>query len=433
MPAPCPPPRLVYGHILSPISPKDVTYYIDGALLIDYSGKILAVGSRAGLESDLHGQPYQTERCYQNSWIIPGLVDCHIHYPQARIVAAPATDLLEWLERSIFPAEMAMRRPEEARRVAQTFIQGMLQAGTTSALAYGVTYVEAMDILCEEAECTGIRLQPGKMLMDINAPKALLDPSPETAFEDATSFIARWQGRGNIRPSVALRFALTSTEGLMACASQLLDENPKLLFQTHLNESLSEIAAVKKRFPRAKHYLDVYSRQGLHRPQSVFGHCVHMQDSEIAEIEEVGSAVAHCPCSNLYLDSGLFDFVRMQGVRLGLGSDVAGGYTYSVLENAKIDHILQKLQGRCVSPENLFYYATLGGAKVLGISDLVGSLEPGKQADFIVLSPGEGSNASEMLANVTSPTDLLRQLLMLHQRDHVRATYIDGILRYASP
>jgi guanine deaminase len=427
--------KLYRGRIFNPLDEDNVAYYENGSLLVNQAnGQILMLGDADEIVAQLNAtqRAYESNFEHADEYIIPGLVDTHIHYPQARIIASAGADLLQWLETSTFPEEIKMRDPDHAQRIASFFLSAMLSAGTTSALVYGVTYLEAMDVLCREAETSRIRIHPGKMLMDIGAPEALLDPSPGEGYEQAQEFIERWRGRGNIQPSIALRFALTSSEEQMRLTARLLDENPDLLFQTHLNESKGEIDAVAARFPELGSYLGVYDHFGLHRSQGVYGHCVHMRDDELVAMRQVGSAATCCPCSNLYLGSGLFQWQRFEGIRVGFGSDVAGGYTYSIIENARLAHVLQKLEGNYVSPEKLLYYATLGGAIVLRDEERTGSLDVGKQADFVVLSPGEDQVAQAALDDATTSSETLRSLIMLHDRSHVRATFIDGQLAYSS-
>ncbi len=425
---------LYAAHIFTPIDSEKFLYLDDGGLLVDEKiGTILAIGKYDDLQrrAEVKGLVFARNNTYIDDYIFPGFIDAHIHYPQANLLAAPGANLLEWLENSIFPGELRMRDNNYARQVARFLLHSMLSAGTTTALIYGVTFLEAMNIFCLEAEKTGFRAYPGKMLMDTNAPKDLLDTSAEKGYKETQQFIKDWHGRGNIRTSIALRFALTSTPQQMRLTSKLLDEYPDLIFQTHLNESEAEINDVLAQNPDCHTYLGVYDEYGLHRKQSVYGHCVHMHNLEREMLRVTQASVAHCPCSNLYLGSGIADLKSLENIKLGLGSDIGAGYTYSILENAKTTHVLQKLNNYYIPPAKLLYLATLGGAEVLRANKEIGSLEEGKKADFTVISPRQDKILTRLLEETSTVKKRLHQLILLHNPSHIRATFIDGYKKYS--
>lgn len=425
---------LYAAHIFSPVSTVEFHFWDQGGLLVDdEAGVILDVGKYDEVYNRVRNSDvfFEQNNDYITDYILPGFVDTHIHYPQANLLVAPGMSLLEWLDKSIFPGEIRMQDPDHAQKVASFLLQSMLAAGTTTALIYGVTYLEAMHILCAEAENLGFRAHPGKMLMDKDAPAELLDESAEAGYKESNEFIERWQDRGNIRPSIALRFALTSTPEQMRLTAKLLDEHPDLAFQTHLNENKSEIDAVLTQNPDCHTYLSVYDKYDLVREQSVYGHCVHMRDIEIEALRSANASIAHCPCSNLYLGSGIVDLASLEGLKIGLGSDVGAGYTYSILENAKTMHVLQKLNENYIESAELFYMATLGGAKVLRVDTEIGSLDVGKKADFTVLSSARYNEVlSDLISSATTPEEKLHKLILLHNANCVRATFIDGESKY---
>ncbi|MFG3756776.1 amidohydrolase family protein, partial [Klebsiella pneumoniae] len=159
--------------------------------------------------------------------------------------------------------------------------------------------------------------------------------------------------------------------------------------QTHLGENLAEIALVKELFPSAKTYTDVYDRYGLLGPRSIFGHCIYLEDSEVAALAGSGSIAAFCPTSNLFLGSGLFDMRRLHqhGIRVGIATDVGGGTSYSMLQTANEAYKVLQMQGQTWPALQAFYMMTRGNAEVLGLGDRIGSLEVGREADVIVLDP----------------------------------------------
>jgi len=237
--------------------------------------------------------------------IVPGFVDAHVHYPQIECIASHGEQLMQWLERHIFPAEKAFADRGHADAIAAFFLDQLLRHGTTSALVFATVHMGSVDALFEAALARDMRIVSGKVLMDLG-PEALRD-SVESGRADTEALIARWRGRGRLGYAVTPRFVPTSSAEQLADAGALVAAHPDVLMHTHLSENPGEIAFVAERFPEAADYLDVYDRFGLVGPRSVFAHCVHMSDRAMSRMAKAGAGIAFCPTSNLFLGSGLFD------------------------------------------------------------------------------------------------------------------------------
>ena len=364
--------------------------------------------------------------------LLPGLVDTHVHYPQVRIVGAMGLKLLEWLRERTLPEEARLADVGYARGVAGAFVRSLLRNGTTTALVFGAHFVGAQEVLFEEAERAGLGMTSGLVLSDRNL-RDELESTPERCYEESAALLGRWHGRARLRYAVTPRFSVSCSEAVLEVCGALLREHPDLLFQTHLNESREEIRVVRELFPWAADYLETYERFGLVGPNSVFAHDVHVTDGELARLAHAGAGVAHCPSSNAFIGSGLFDMVRhvAHGVPFALGTDVGGGTGFSLLKEGLAAYQTQMLrsvegEGYALGPAHLLYLATQAGADVLGLGDEVGSLAAGKSADFVLLRPPEGSNLAEVLAHSPSAEASLGALFTLAREDCVREVYLAG-------
>ncbi|NER65236.1 guanine deaminase [Pseudomonas sp. MAFF212427] len=358
-------------------------YFEDGLLVID-QGKISAIGEASallpGLDADIEVVHYQ------DALITPGFIDTHIHFPQTGMIGSYGEQLLDWLNTYTFPCERQFEDKAHADKVARLFVQELLRNGTTSALVFGSVHPESVNALFEEAERLDLRLIAGKVMMDRNAPDYLTDTA-ESSYEQSKALIRRWHGKGRLHYAVTPRFAPTSTPEQLALAGQLLKEFPDLYLHTHLSENLKEIEWVKALFPERSGYLDVYDHFELLGERSVFAHGVHLCDAECQRLAETGSAVAFCPTSNLFLGSGLFNLAQAEQhkIKVGLGTDVGAGTSFSLLYTLNEAYKVMQLQGARLSPFKSLYLATLGGARALNLESRIGTLQAGSDADFIVL------------------------------------------------
>lgn len=400
-------------------------YFEDGLLVVE-DGKVVRNGHAADLLSTL---PAGTEVIeYKDALITPGFIDTHIHYPQTGMIASYGEQLLDWLDTYTFPTERAFADKVHAGEVAQVFLRELLRNGTTTALVFGSVHKESVDAFFEQAHKLDLRMIAGKVLMDRNAPDYLTDTA-ESGYADSKELIERWHGKGRLHYAVTPRFAPTSTPEQLALAGKLFQEYPDLYMHTHLSENRKEIEWVRELFPERKGYLDVYDHHGLIGARSVFAHGVHLCDDECQRLGETGSAVAFCPTSNLFLGSGLFDLEKVEGfgVRVGLGTDVGAGTSFSQLQSLNEAYKVMQLQGKKLDPFKSLYLATLGGARALYLDDRIGSLQPGKEADFVVLDYKATPLIEYRLSQARSLEERLFALMILGDDRAVKETYAAGV------
>jgi len=397
------------------------------ALILIEDGRIARVGPYATLAPDLpHDLPVTH---YPDCVISAGFIDAHVHYPQLPMLGAGGEGLLEWLDRYVFAAERRFTDPLHAARVARVFLRGLLAAGTTTAAVYCTVHPHSVDAFFAESERFGTRMIAGKVLMDRNAPGDLLDTA-QRGHDDSLGLIGRWHGRGRQLYAVTPRFAPTSSPAQLEAAASLIAGGDELYMQTHIAETLAEGEWVRRLFPDARHYLDVYGRAGLLGPRAVLGHGIHLGEDELCGCHRTGTALAHCPTSNLFLGSGLFRLDEAldprRPVRVALGSDVGAGTSLSTLITLNEAHKVARLRGRRLSSVEGFYLATAGGAAALRLEDRVGRIAPGLEADLCVLDPG----ATELLAFrrqfCDSIEEVLFMLMTLGDERAVRATWVAG-------
>ena len=396
----------------------------DGAVLVE-SGRIVEVGpvSRfSGIES-------AEVLDYSGLLLIPGLIDCHVHYPQLDIIGSFGEELLDWLERYAYPAELRLADEVYARELADLFVDELIANGTTSALVFATVHAHSADLLFEAALNRDLRLISGKVLMDRGAPEALLD-TPKRGYAESRALIERWHGRGRLGYAITPRYALTSSEAQLESAGRLAREYPDVWLHTHLAENRREIDAVAEAFPDSPSYLAVYERFGLLRERAVFAHCLHLDERDCRRMARRGAAAAFCPTSNLFLGSGLFDLGRMRtaGVKTGLATDVGAGTSLSMLRTMGEAYKVLKLGDQVLSPADALYLATLGAARALGIDAEVGNLEAGKEADFVLLDADATRLAGHRVAQTGTLDERLFVLMTLGDDRHVRATVVNGRL-----
>jgi guanine deaminase len=401
-------------------APNALRYEADGLLVVE-AGRILARGEFDAVAPRFPG--LEVERL--DGLIVPGLIDAHVHYPQLGKIASHGEQLLDWLERHIFPAEKAFADPAHAARVAEAFLDELLRHGTTSALVFGTVHAASVDAFFAAAEARDLRMICGKVLMDLG-PEGLRD-CVETARSESEALIARWHRRGRLGYAVTPRYALTSSDAQLAMAGELLAAHPGVLLHTHLAENKAEIAAVAARFSEAADYLDAYDRFGLVTQRSVFAHGVHLPDRSCARLVETGAGIAVCPSSNFFLGSGMFDFTQAErhGVLLGLGSDIGAGTSLSLLHNGGLAYQAGLPGGYVLDPFRALWLATGGSAQLLHIDHEVGMLAEGQEADFVVLD----DKATPLMARRTagaSLADRLFALQVLGDDRAVRRTYVLG-------
>lgn len=372
--------QIFRAKIKHPLTPNRTEVFPDGLLAVDEKGTIVAVGDYQKLRSRFSKEIPESD--YRDLWMFPGFVDCHVHLPQLDCRNKCGLTLLDWLKIHIYPAEAAFKDPKVVEKTAPRFFEALLQHGITTAAVYSTVHYEATDAAFEMASVKGLRVVMGQVLMDQNAPSELLRPK-RRLLQETERLISKWHGKNDrLFYAVTPRFALTCSKALLVGAGRLSQE-VGCVFQTHMAETKEEIAEAKK-LHRFLNYPEFYRQCDCTGERSLFAHAIHLEESEWEVLKESNSAVAHCPTSNVFLQSGTMPLARVEkfGLRCGLGTDVGAGPTFSMRE---IIDCGQEVHGPSKFDEaKAFHMATLGGAKALGLENRIGNFTVGKSADFVL-------------------------------------------------
>ncbi|WP_295855058.1 guanine deaminase [uncultured Xylophilus sp.] len=388
-------------------------YDADGLLVTgpDAAGRqrIVAAGDWQSLASDYADLPVEH---LPGRILAPGFVDMHIHCPQTDVIGSPAEGLLPWLENYTFPHESRFVDPDYGADIASVFVDELLRNGVTTALAFSTSHPGSADALFAEAQRRGMRLITGKVLQDRHSPDGVRDET-EQSLIDSEALIRRWHGVDRLGYAITPRFAPTSTDAQLRGAGELAARHPDVWIQSHVAENKGEVAWVRELFPEARSYLSVYEGYGLMRERAVYAHCIHFDDTDRVLMRDTGTVAAVSPTSNLFLGSGFFDYEGADriGFRYGLASDVGGGTSFSPFHTMLAAYYVgregQTKPGLTLSPQNLWWQHTAGGAAALGLDGVVGNLQPGCEADFVVVDPA----ATPLLARKTRAAENLDELL----------------------
>jgi guanine deaminase len=401
--------------------------YESDALIVIEDGRIAAFGAHDALIRDL--PPTVPITTHRDALIVPGFIDAHVHYPQTQIIGAGGKRLIDWLDQYTFVAEQQFADPLHARRVADLFLDECLAHGTTTASVYCTVHPQSVDAFFAAAEARNLRMNAGKVLMDRHAPTALLDTA-QRGYDESRALIERWQGRGRLGYVVTPRFAATSTPAQLALAGALLAERPDVRCQTHISEQLDEIAWIAALFPERTDYLDVYDHCGLLGPRTLLGHGIHLTEREWQRCHDSGTSIVHCPTSNAFLGSGLFDWAKAKKedrpVPVALASDVGGGTTLSMLATMGAAHQIAQLGGHPLSAVKTLYMATRGAARALQLETNIGSIAPGLEADLVVLDLAHSPLTRLRMAQCETIDDVLFMLTTLGDDRAVRDVYVMG-------
>ena len=365
-----------------------------------------------------------------------GFVDCHVHYPQTEIIGACGGQLIDWLDRHTYVAEQRFADEAHARDVARVFLDECLRAGTTTAAVYCTVHPHSVDAFFEASEALGTRMIAGKVLMDRNAPDGLTDTA-QRGYDESKTLIAKWHGKGRQLYAVTPRFAPTSTPEQMAMTGALWQEHPGTYLQSHIAETRDEAAWVKSLYPERKGYLDVYDHYGQLGERAIYGHGIWLAEEELRRCHDSGTAIAHCPTSNLFLGSGCFDLFNAKKagrpVKTGLATDLGAGTSFSMLQTLNEAYKVAQLNGHTLSPGHAFYLATRGGAEALCLEDTVGSLAPGMEADLVVLDLKSTPLIEYRMRSCRDLEDALFVQMTLGDDRAVLATYVGGRPAYRRP
>ncbi|MDX3906418.1 MAG: guanine deaminase [Pigmentiphaga sp.] len=401
--------------------------HLPDALVVLEDGKIAEAGPYDRLRSRVEGAMPVAH--YPDALILPGFVDTHIHYPQTQMIGAFGEQLLEWLNKYTFVTEQQFADRSHAGLVSELFLRELLRAGTTTAAVYCTVHPESVDAFFEASQRFGTRMIAGKVLMDRNAPDALTDTA-ESGYEQSKALIEKWHGRGRQLYCITPRFAATSSDAQLQAAARLWREHPGTYVQTHLSENLGEVDWIAQLFPDCGDYFEVYRRAGLAGPRAIFAHAVHVSEEELCACHRAGAALAHCPTSNLFLGSGLFrlfDAKRAdRPVRVGLGTDIGAGTAFSQLQTLNEAYKVAALNQTPLTAAHAFYLATRGGAQALYLDDRLGAIEPGYEADLVVLDLKCTPLMDFRMRYCAELDERLFVLMTLGDDRAVRATYVAG-------
>jgi len=427
------PPFAIRARLLTPLAAGGTYHEPDALLVVDAAGRLSYVGPAAGRHAEA------ATATDLRPWVVmPGMVDLHAHLPQLPNAGLGfALDLLTWLDRLTFPTERSWSDPAVAEELAPRIFSALAAAGTTTVLAYGAVYEAAMDVAFRAAERHGIRAILGKVMMDRGTYDPTIEPSTilDRSLRESADLITRWHGAddGRLGYAVTPRFAVT-------CSADMLRESASLArstgawWQTHVSEDPFEIEEVRRLFPDAVDYVDVYDRAGGLGERTILAHGIHLSDREVARLLETGTRLAHCPASNVFIGAGVMPLARYlaAGLAVGLGSDVSGGPDASIFTVMRVGAYAQMArrslvgeEGAILAPLDWLRLGTLDGARVLGLDGSIGSLERGKEADLIAVDPAYAA-AIEDAPTDEAPEHLMSRLIFRAHPDMVRAAWVRG-------
>lgn len=407
--------------------PDAMTHRSRGAVLIR-NGQISDVGEADALKA---AHPTAKVTDFRNGLILPGFVDAHVHYPQTGIIASWGKRLIDWLNTYTFPEEMRFADADVARDVAGQYLDLVLSHGTTSVASFCTIHPPSVDAIFEAAQTRGMAVVAGKTCMDRNAPEDLTDTA-QSAYDDSAELIARWHGTGRAVYAITPRFSPTSTLEQLDALGALWAEHPSCLMQTHLSEQVDEVAWVRELYPNARDYLDTYEMAGLLGKGALFGHAIHLEPREIDRLAEAGASLIHCPTSNTFIGSGLFDLSLAATHRVGLATDTGGGSSFSMLRTMAAAYELGQLRGRAAHPAELLWLATTGSAAALGKGEEIGQLAPGRMADLVVLDLASTPAIAQRHARAADIWEAVFPTIMMGDDRAVTAVYLAG-QRWAGP
>jgi guanine deaminase len=418
---------LHFPHTTS--SPEEHYQFIADGVLVVEDGIIAHIGEAAEFFAaagnrtiDIH-----TDVITHRGLLMPGLIDSHVHFAQTEMIGSYGKQLLDWLNSYTFPTELQFAHQRYANEQAQFFIEQLFAHGTTTASVYATVHPSSVNAFFSAAEQFNARMICGKVMMDRHCPEALQD-TPETGYHESKTLIERWHNNGRALYAITPRFAPTSTPEQLSKAGQLAQEHPDVFIQTHLSENLNEIDWVKRLFPTEEDYLAVYQRHHLVRDRTLLGHAVHLNPREITAIKQSGAAICFCPSSNLFLGSGLFPYQEMKaaGIPVALASDIGAGTSLSLLRNQSDAYKIGQLQGSSLNAFEASYLCTQGAAVAMGLEDKIGNLNPGSEADFIVIDFDAFPMLSQRVDRCTTLAEKLFALMILGDERVIATTYVHG-------
>ena len=419
--------KLIFGNVISfvgdPFEDGPAAAQMHEAIAID-GATIRQVGTKAALKA---AYPSAEIMDHGGDLISAGFVDAHVHYPQTAIIASWGKRLIDWLNTYTFPEEMRFSDPTYARTIAGRYLDLTLSHGTTSVCSYATIHPESVDAIFEAAAHRGQRIWAGKTCMDRNAPDGLRDTA-QTAADDSARLLKRWHGKGRASYVITPRFSPTSSPEQLEALGALWAANPTCLMQTHLSEQTDEIAWVRDLYPDTRDYLDTYERFGLVGKGALFGHAIWLEDREKARLREADASLIHCPTSNAFIGSGLFDLMGLKsaGHRIGLATDTGGGSSFSMLRTMASAYEIGQLRRTSLHPAHLWWLATVGSARSLHADHLVGNIAPGMEADLVVINLASTPAIAQATGRADDIWQAIFPTIMMGDDRAIRQVYVAG-------
>jgi guanine deaminase len=402
--------------------PEAARHDTRGGVLIE-GGRIAATGQAETLR---RAHPEVPVTDLGQALLLPGFVDAHAHYPQTGIIASWGKRLIDWLNTYTFPEESRFGDAAYAAEVAARYLDLVTAHGTTTVCSYCTIHPESVDALMAEGQARGMRLAAGKTCMDRNAPDNLRDTA-QTAYDASKRLLERWHGQDRLSYVITPRFSPTSTPEQLSALGALWAEHPDCLMQTHLSEQTDEIAWVAELFPGARDYLDTYEAHGLLGARGLYGHAIHLTPRERARLAEVQAALVHCPTSNTFIGSGLFDMAGLAPVLpVGLATDTGGGSSFSMLRTMAAAYEVGQLAGTPLHPAQLLWLATAGSARALHMADRIGRLEAGMEADLVALDLASTPAIAQRAGRAQDIWEAVFPTIMMGDDRAVAGVWING-------
>lgn len=413
---------LSFNHAPGLQDPGDAVRLDEAVAVKD--GHVQAVGTLSDIKAM---SPEARLLDYRGSLIMAGFVDAHVHYPQTAMIASWGKRLIDWLNTYTFPEELRFGDPGYAKQIAARYLDLTTAAGTTTVCAYCTSHAESAEAFFAEAVGRDQRVVAGKTCMDRNAPEGLLD-TPQRAYDESKALIDRWHGTGRLEYAITPRFSPTSTPEQLNALGALWGEHPECLMQTHLSEQVDEIAWVKALYPDARDYLDTYEAHGLLGARGLYGHAIHLEPRERDRLRDAGAALVHCPTSNTFIGSGLFDLAGLAraGQRIGLATDTGGGSSFSMLRTMAAAYEIAQLRGQALHPAALLWYATAGSAEALHMADKIGNLRPGQEADLVVIDLHSTPAIAQRATRADDIWDAVFPTIMMGDDRAIQSVWIGG-------
>ncbi len=420
--------RLILGQVLSfegdpyALGVDSVRHIRQGAVLVE-NGLITDLGEADTLR---RARPDVPVTDHGDHLILPGFVDAHAHYPQTAIIASWGKRLIDWLNTYTFPEEARFSDSSYAADVAKRYFDLILAQGTTTVASYCTIHPESADAYFTEAQRRGLRALGGKTCMDRDTAPANLRDTAQAAYDDSHALLDRWHGVDRLSYIITPRFSPTSTEAQLDALGALWAEHPDCLMQTHISEQTDEVAWAKSLYPQARDYLDTYEAHGLLGPNGIYGHAIHLEPREIDRLAEVGAAVVHCPTSNAFIGSGLFDMGLRARMRVGLATDTGGGSSFSMLRTMASAYEIGHLRGHSLHPSELIWLATGGSAAALRLGDKIGRVAPGFEADLIAVDLASTEAIAQATARAEDIWQAVFPTIMMGDDRAIAQVYVAG-------